>query len=193
MGRPREFDLDEALDRAMRVFWEHGYEGATIPALTAAMGINRPSMYTAFGNKEELFRKVLDRYMEGASAFTCEALEEPTARKVAESLLRGSVKLLTDTSRPRGCMVVHGALACGEEAEPIKRELANRREAGVEAIRKRFERAVSERDLPAGTDCMALARYLSTVMNGLAIQSASGATADELRRVAELAMHAWPG
>jgi AcrR family transcriptional regulator len=191
-GRTRTFDAEEALDRAMEVFWTRGYEGATLPELTAAMGINRPSLYAAFGNKEQLFRKALDRYWAGPSAFVADALKEPTARGVAESLFRGLVRLLGDQGNPRGCMVVHGALACGEEAEPVRRELAARREAAVTAIRERFEQAVQGGDLPEGTDCAALSRYVATVMHGLAVQAASGATEAELRQVSELAMQAWP-
>jgi AcrR family transcriptional regulator len=191
-GRTRQFDAEEALDRAMEVFWVRGYEGATLPELTAAMGINRPSLYAAFGNKEQLFRKALDRYGEGPVAFVARALREPTARGVAEGLFRGLVRLLGDNGNPRGCMVVHGALACGEGADPIRCELAARREAGVTAIRERFERAVRDGDLPEGTDCAALSRYVATVMQGLAVQAASGATENELRQVSELAMQAWP-
>jgi AcrR family transcriptional regulator len=188
-GRTRQFDAGEALDRAMEVFWRRGYEGAKLPELTAAMGINRPSLYAAFGNKEELFRKALDRFRAGPVAFVAEA---PTAREVAEGLFRGEVRLLGDRSNPRGCMFVHAALACGKEAEPVRRELAGRREDAVAAIRERFERAARDGDLPAGTDCAALARYVATVMHGLAVQAVSGATEDELRQVSELAMRAWP-
>src|SRR6516164_184968 len=117
-GRPRTFDTEKALDRALTVFWRKGYEGTTLPELTRAMGINRPSLYAAFGNKEMLFRKVMDRYAEGPAAYVREALEEPTARRVAERLLTGAVSLLADPRNPRGCLVVHGALACGDEAEP---------------------------------------------------------------------------
>src|ERR1700733_10551202 len=106
-GRPREFDTELALNRAMEVFWLRGYEGATLPELTAAMGINRPSLYAAFGNKEQLFRKALDRYGAGPAAFVKEAVKEPTARGVAERLLYGVVRLMTDTDHPRGCMMVH--------------------------------------------------------------------------------------
>src|SRR5438094_4748444 len=113
VGRPRAFDVDEALDQALRIFWRKGYAGASLPDLTRAMGINRPSLYAAFGNKEMLFRKALDRYAEGPAAYVCEALREPTARAVVERLLRGAIKLLTDPSNPGGCLAVHGALACG--------------------------------------------------------------------------------
>jgi len=193
MGRPREFDTDEALDRALEVFWRRGYEGATIPELTEAMGINRPSLYAAFGNKEELFRKVLDRYRAGPIAWVREALAAPTARGVAEGLLRGAARMAGDAGRPRGCLVVSGALACGEGAESIRQVLVEGREATAAAIRERFRRAVREGDLPAGTDCAALARYVVTVMNGMSVQAASGATGSDLDKVAELAMRAWPG
>jgi AcrR family transcriptional regulator len=192
-GRPREFDVDDALDRALRVFWRRGYEGATLPNLTAAMGINRPSLYAAFGSKEELFRKALDRYVEGPAAFVREALNEPTARAVAERLLGGTIDLVTDRRNPRGCLIVQGALACGETAESVRRELAARRVAGEVAVRQRFERARVDGDLPAEADAANLARYVVTVMRGMAIQAAGGASREDLRRVTELALQAWPG
>ncbi len=192
-GRPREFDVDLALDRALRVFWRRGYEGATLPDLTEAMGINRPSLYAAFGSKEELFRKALDRYVEGPAAYVREALNEPTARAVADRLLGGAIDLLTDRRNPRGCLVVQGALACGETAESVRRELAARRAAREVALRQRFESARADGDLSAEAEPADLARYVVTVMRGMAVQAAGGATREDLRRVAELALRAWPG
>jgi AcrR family transcriptional regulator len=192
-GRPREFDVDLALDRALRVFWRRGYEGATLLDLTQAMGIKRPSLYAAFGSKEELFRKALDRYVEGPAAYVREALNEPTARAVAERLLAGAVDLFTDRRNPRGCLVVQGALACGETAESVRRELAARRVAGEVALRQRFERARADGDLPAEADPADLARYVVTVTRGMAVQAAGGASREDLRRVGELALRAWPG
>ena len=191
-GRTRQFDVDEALDRALEVFWARGYEGATLPELTRAMGINRPSLYAAFGNKEELFRKALDRYLAGPQGFMAEALKEPTARAVAEAIFSGFIRMQRGRDRARGCLVVQGALACGEEAEPVRRELARLRQAAVTAFRERFERAVQDGDLPKGTDCAGLARYVATVLNGLAVQAASGATEKDLRLVSARAMQAWP-
>jgi AcrR family transcriptional regulator len=191
-GRVRQFDADEALDRALEVFWARGYEGATLPELTQAMGINRPSLYAAFGNKEQLFHKALDRYQTGPQSFVGEALKKPTARAVAEAIFAGFVRMQRDRSGSRGCMIVSGALACGAEAEPVRRELARLRQTTVAALRERFERAVREGDLPAGTDCATLSRYVVTVLNGLAVQAASGATETELRRVTTMAMRAWP-
>ena len=191
-GRTRQFDVDEALDRALEVFWARGYEGATLPELTRAMGINRPSLYAAFGNKEELFRKALDRYLAGPQGFMEEALKEPTARAVVEAIFSGFIRMQRGRDRARGCLVVQGALACGEEAEPVRRELARLRQAAVTAFRERFERAVQDGDLPKGTDCAGLARYVATVLNGLAVQAASGATEKDLRLVSARAMQAWP-
>jgi AcrR family transcriptional regulator len=191
-GRTRQFDVDEALDRALEVFWARGYEGATLPELTKAMGINRPSLYSAFGNKEQLFHKALDRYQTGPMSFLAEALRKPTARAVVKAIFSGFIKMQHDRDKARGCLVVSGALACGEEAEVIRRELAQLRQAIVRMFRERFERAVKDGDLPARTDCATLARYTATVLNGLAVQSASGATEKELRLVAALAMRAWP-
>jgi AcrR family transcriptional regulator len=191
-GRTRQFDVDLALDRALEVFWARGYEGATLPVLTRAMGINRPSLYAAFGNKEELFQKALERYQTGPMSFLTEALRKPTARAAVEAIFSGFVRIQGDRTKARGCLIVSGALACGEEAETVRRQLARLRQAAVTAFRERFARAVQDGDLPAGTDCATLARYIGTVLNGLAVQAASGATQKELRRVAALAMKAWP-
>jgi AcrR family transcriptional regulator len=190
IGRPRAFDIDEALDRAMKVFWQKGYEGASLPDLTKAMGINRPSLYAAFGNKEALFRKAIDRYVAGPACHVKEALKEPTARRVVERLLYGSIDLITDSRNPCGCFMVQSALACGDTSDVIRQELVKRRAASEAALRERFERAVSEGDLPPGSDPADLARYVATLMHGMAVQA--GTARDELLRVAAMAIRAWP-
>lgn len=192
IGRPRAFDLETALDRALQVFWRKGYEGTSLSDLTKAMGINRPSLYAAFGNKENLFRKALDRYAEGPAAYTRTALDEPTARAVVERLLHGVVDLLTDPCTPQGCLAVQGALACGEAADVIRQELVARRAAGEAALCQRLERARADDDLPADADAADLARYVTTVAQGMAVQAAGGASREELRRVVETALRAWP-
>ncbi len=193
IGRPREFDADQALDRAMEVFWRRGYEAATLPELTLAMGINRPSLYAAFGNKEQLFEKCLDRYVHGPAGYVRKALAEPTARAAVEKLLAGAICLLTDPRYPSGCLMVHGALACGPAAESVRQQLALHRAAGLNLIRKRLERAKRTGELPASVRCADLARFVVTINQGLAIQAASGATRSQLQQVAEIAMRAWPG
>jgi AcrR family transcriptional regulator len=192
IGRPRAFDVDKALDRALEVFWRKGYEGTSLPDLTRAMGINRPSLYAAFGNKEALFRKALDRYAEGPAAYVREALNEPTASGVVERFLEGTIDLLTDRHNPRGCLAVQGALACGEAADSIRRELASRRAATEAALRRRLARARADGDLPIDTDPADLARYVATITQGMAVQAAGGASRKELRRVMKMALRAWP-
>jgi AcrR family transcriptional regulator len=156
------------------------------------MGINRPSLYAAFGNKEALFRKAIDRYVDRTAAHVREALKEPTARRVVERLFCGSIALITDPGNPRGCFLVQSALACGDAAEPVRREMVCRRAETEAALRARFERAAAEGDLPSLANPADLARYVATVAHGLAVQAAGGAGREELRRVAELAMRAWP-
>jgi len=192
IGRPRAFDKDQALDRALDVFWRKGYEGATLCDLTSAMGINPPSLYAAFGNKEGLFRQALDRYWDLQAASRDVALSAPTARAVAEALLRGAAKFLSDPCHPKGCLAVQGALACGADADCVRKELETRRAGNQARIRERLKRAKKEGDLPADSDPAALARYISTVIEGMSVQAASGASRKELERVAETALRAFP-
>src|SRR2546430_12217775 len=146
------------------------------------MAINRPSLYAAFGNKEQLFRKALDRYQTGPMSFLAEALRQPTARAVVEAIFSGFIRMQRHRDQARGCLVVSGALACGEAAETVRRELAQLRQAIVTALRERFERAVQDGDLPAGADFAQLPRYTATVLNGLAVPVGTGATPEEMRR-----------
>lgn len=191
-GRPREFDPDKALDQAMAVFWKKGYEGASLPDLTRAMGINRPSLYAAFGNKESLFRKAMDRYMGGPAAHVAEALAAPTAREVAARLLHGGIDIVADGKGPGGCFMVQSALACGDSAEALRKEVADRRAAGEAAVRARLERAHKEGDLSKEVDAATLARYLMAVTYGMAVLAAGGATRDDLTVVADMALRAIP-
>src|SRR5437879_9881048 len=132
LGRPRSFDPDTALDRAMHVFWAKGYEGASLSDLTRAMRINRPSLYAAFGNKEQLFGKVLDRYMDGPVAYFGKALAAPKARDVVEEILLGTARMAGDPKIPAGCLMVQGALACGDAS--VRKEVAARGTAAELAL-----------------------------------------------------------
>jgi AcrR family transcriptional regulator len=192
IGRPRGFDMNEALDRALDVFWRKGYEGASVADLTLAMGINPPSLYAAFGNKEELFRKALSRYMAQHDDFFREALDRPKARDGIESLLKKSVEGLTNKTNPPGCLLVQGIAGAGDHAQCIRDQLSAGRAANEKMIRERLKRAKAEGELPARTDPAALARFISTVMQGMAVQAAGGASRKELEAVAATAMAAWP-
>lgn len=191
-GRPRAFDAEEALDRALLVFWRKGYEGASLDDLTGAMGISRPSLYAAFGDKQSLFRKALDRYAEGPSSFARRALKEGTARAVVERLLRDAAEMHADPATPAGCLMVHGALAAGLGSDAVRRELNARRAADEAALRRRLVRARAEGDLPPDAEPADLARYVVTVIRGMAVEATGGASLRQLRRVVRIALRAWP-
>ena len=191
-GRPRSFDPDTALDRALRVFWEKGYEGTSLSDLTGAMGINRPSLYATFGDKEALFRKALDRYRDGPAAYVWKAMQEPTARAAIKKLLYGTVATLSDPRNPKGCLLVQGALACGDESKPVRRELAKRRAVGEAGVVMRLKRAQEEGELERDVNPADLARFYVAVVRGLGVQATSGATREEMMGVAEVALKVWP-
>lgn len=191
-GRPRAFDTDEALERALRVFWEQGYEGASLATLTGAMGISTTSMYAAFGNKEELFRKALDRYTEGQSAYLRRAMDAPTALDAATAILAGTIATTTGTDDPHGCLGVQGALATSESGNRVKDLLISWRDDGYALLRERFTRAVTDGDLPPTADPSALARLVTTVGYGLAVQAASGVDRAELQAIADAVLRHWP-
>jgi AcrR family transcriptional regulator len=191
-GRPLGFNPVKALDKALRVFWQRGYEGASLAELTRSMGINRPSMYAAFGNKEELFRKALGRYEELVGGQLFETLGESTARGAMERLLNGGAEGLSRSGQPHGCILVQGALACGAESRGVQRELAARRGAQEEMIRERLLRAKAEGDLPVHADPEELASYFTAVLHGMSVQAAGGARREKLLGIAQRAMRAWP-
>jgi AcrR family transcriptional regulator len=188
VGRPREFDMAQALDAAMQVFWRRGYEGASITELTQAMGIASPSLYAAFGNKEGLFKAVLDHYAARRAECLDEVMSAPTARETAERLLYGLIDLVTDPEEPPGCLLLQGGLSCGAATPGIPQELARRRADLEQALEKRFTWARNSGDLPKDTDPAALARYLAALCNGLAIEAAAGAKREALRQIADVAL-----
>jgi AcrR family transcriptional regulator len=191
-GRPSAFDYDEALEKALRVFWSRGYEGASMAELTEAMGINRPSIYAAYGNKEELFSKALSRYLTGPAAYVAEAMKESTARQVAEKFLTQSAEFLSNEHNPRGCMIAIGTLFSGEGSERVQRELIAYRQGYENALKERFDLAKLQNDLPQNANTAALAKYIATVHQGMSVQATSGATKEELLEVAQQALNHWP-
>ncbi|MEY3744257.1 MAG: hypothetical protein RLZZ541_1312 [Pseudomonadota bacterium] len=190
-GRPRVFDMDEALEKALKIFWARGYEGTSIAELTETLGVNKPSMYAAFGNKEELFYKALLRYASGPVAFVNDVLKEPTARKVAETFLFRAAEFLTDPQHPKGCMIVQGALSSGESAELVRNILIKFRKSYEDQLAERFTKAISDGDLSSKANPKCLAKYLATIHQGMSVQATSGATKDELLDVANIALKAW--
>lgn len=191
-GRPRGFDVEEALDRAMRLFWRKGYLGTSLSDLTGELGISRASLYAAFGSKEELYRRALDRYGAGPSGYQRDALEKRTAYDVVERVLLGVVEMGTNPRNPPGCMWVVGALSCGDPESSLRKELIARRTRDEARLAKRFKRAIAEGDLPRDADPVALTRYVGTVNFGLAVQAAAGASPADLRKVVRSVLRTWP-
>jgi AcrR family transcriptional regulator len=191
VGRPRAFDTDTALAKALEVFWRNGYDGTSLAELTEAMGINKPSLYAAFGNKDQLFLKAIEFYEKRPCSFFLPALEKPTAYEVAEHILYGAAINMADKSHPQGCLLVQGALSCSAAATTVKEALLQRRVEGHSKLRERFERAKQDGDLPLSADAETLARYLGTVLHGMAVQANSGVTSEQLHQVAKMALQAF--
>lgn len=190
-GRPREFDKDEALAAALRVFWTKGYEGASLSDLTEAMGITRPSLYAAFGNKEALFKQALDLYGEEKLAYVGKSLGAQTARGVAEKLLYGAIETATG-DECRGCMRVTASVSCQSAADPIREDLSRRTESSRIALIERMQRAIDEGDFVAPVEAEAITRYLLAVLQGMSVQAGAGANCEELQKVAETTLAVWP-
>ncbi len=192
MGRQREFDVDEALDAALCVFWRKGYEGTSYTDLTQAIGVERPALYSVFGNKEALFRRALERYYEHYLDFFPVALEQPTSREVAAHILRGAADVSTRYSDRTGCLGIQGVLAGSDDAEPIRRALIDARATAEASLRDRFERAKQDGDLPQTANSAALAAFVNAVAHGMAVQAKAGYSRDVLEAVVEQALSTWP-
>ncbi|MET8123333.1 TetR/AcrR family transcriptional regulator [Micromonospora sp. NPDC005189] len=190
IGRPRAFDEETVLGRAAEVFWQHGYEGASLSALTSAMGINRPSLYATFGSKEQLFERAFAQYHETQLASARAALEQPTAYAAIEAFLRSSAAGLTASGHPAGCLSVQGGLACSPENARISEVLAAGRAATEAAVEERLSRAAKEGDLPGGMDARALARFVMALSEGHAVHAAAGASCDDLQASVDIALRA---
>lgn len=192
-GRPREFDKEKALDIALKLFWAHGYEGVSVAFLAQSIGVNVPSLYSAFGNKEALFLEAVKRYSEVNGGFYHVALKKKTAREVAQYILDHEVKLVTMPDAPDGCLMIQGALVTSPESEAIRQMMAGMRRTAEKWMEDRFRQAKKEGDLPADADPAALACYLMALNSGIAVQAKSGASRRELKKVVAVAMRNWPG
>ncbi|MBC2778889.1 TetR/AcrR family transcriptional regulator [Parasphingopyxis marina] len=191
-GRPREFCVETALSAALGVFWTKGFDAASLTDLTEAMGVTRPSLYAAFGNKEQLFKSALDLYEREKLAYVSNAMAAPTARGVAEALLYGALDLLAQDDETRGCLGVLSTMACNAEADSIREDVLARQQSSKDAMIARFQRAADEGELPAGMSPQAIADYLRAIMQGLSIQARSGAGRPELEQIVETSLALWP-
>lgn len=177
----------------MRVFWEHGYEGASMADLTEAMGITKPSLYACFGNKENLFKKALDLYEREKLSYVQTALEAPSAKGVASRLLNGALDTHCGSNDPQGCLRVISMVACTTEAPSIREHVMVRRASSEAAMAERLQRAKAEGDMPESVDARTLAQCLTTVLQGLAVKSQGGARREDLQNVVDTFLTMWPG
>ncbi|MBQ9350421.1 MULTISPECIES: TetR/AcrR family transcriptional regulator [unclassified Phyllobacterium] len=190
-GRPRSFDREAAREKALQLFWEHGYEGTSINDLTAAMGITPPSLYTAFGSKEALYAEVLDLYRSSFGAYFPSALtEEKTVYDGIRRLLRGAAE--TFTAGPGGCMISTAVLSCASEVKGVADSLAAMRSGSLDMIENYIRKGIGTGELPETTDVRQLARFYGTIIQGMSVQARDGASVEELTGIAETAMRAWP-
>lgn len=185
-GRPSEFNHEVALEAALNVFWAQGYEGTSMADLTEALGINKPSIYAAFDNKEALFKKALSKYAQQHVRVLPEALNAPTAKQAIETFFTQAATLLTNPSTPKGCLIVQGALACSEDAGAIHQLLADHRASLETAFAKRFELAKQQGELRADANSTALAKLVTTVHQGMSVQAKSGASKEALLAMTRL-------
>lgn len=192
-GRPSTFDRQAALAAATELFWQHGYEGTSIADLTAAMGVTPPTLYAAFGSKEQLYREVLWRYLMGEGEPREGLGDDSTAYDLLSRHLSRLVDLFTDPSKPGGCMLQTAALACAAENEPARAIAASMRAKAFSMLVAKLEWATQVGELPDGTDVQALARFYSAVVQGMSVQAIDGASATDLRAMADIALSAWPG
>ncbi len=192
MGRHREFDVEKVLDSALCLFWRKGYEGTSYADLTEAAGIERPALYSAFGNKEALFRKALDRYSERYLDYLPVALKLPTSREVAAHILYKAIELNTRFPDHTGCLGINGAMAGSDETEPVRQALIDFRAAGQADIQQRFERAKAEGDLPETASPETLAAFILAMTHGMAVQAKAGFSREMLNAIADQALSTWP-
>ena len=193
-GRPRGFGREQALERALDLFWALGYEGATLSELQEAMGgITPPSFYAAFGSKEKLFKEVVELYTKTRNAPMITALTQgATARASVEGLLRAALVVFLQRNGPRGCLIVLSGVNCMPDNRGVQEYLREQRAFRQKAIRQRLERGVAEGDVPRGGDLGAAATFYTTIIDGLALQARDGVSQKALRSVVDGAMAAWP-
>lgn len=193
IGRPKEFDRELALLAAMRTFWAQGYEGTSVQDLVEATGVNKPSLYSTFGCKEEIFREAVALYDRLEGRATSQSLSQArTAREAVETMLRSNARAYAVDEGPRGCMIVLSSLLGAPENERVRAFLAANRLDGETMLRDRLAQGIAEGDLPACADVDQLAAFYTTVLEGLSVQARDGASAEKLNMIIDAAMLAWP-
>jgi AcrR family transcriptional regulator len=175
----------------MYAFWQHGYEGASISILMEATGLGKTSLYRTFGSKEDLFQRALELYHSEHLGFRKEALAEDTPKRIAEKLLYGIAALHTGEETPPGCLETNGALVCSPDSEPIRRDLAQRRDMILPVLRARLQEASAQGPLPRGLDAGATAELLVTLIQGMAVRTKDGHSRTETEGTVQAFLRLW--
>lgn len=191
-GRPLSFDRDAALHQAMLLFWRHGYEATSISDLTGAMGITPPSLYTAFGDKKQLFLEAVQRYLSGPVTSESIIAEAPTARDAAAGLLQAAARGFTGTDTPSGCLLASSAISCSPAAADVQHALRDIRHGIQDKLRKKIELENRRRRGSTRVDAAAMASYVMALIQGMSTLARDGATRKTLMTLATAAMRAWP-
>ncbi|WP_213992847.1 TetR/AcrR family transcriptional regulator [Sodalis sp. dw_96] len=191
-GRPRSFDRDTVLDRAMRLFWLRGYETTSLAELLKVMEVTTPSIYSAFGDKEHLFLETIKRYIAGPGSYQAEALGEKTAKQAVTRILSQAVDSMVDPHTPPGCMLTLSTINCSAASAYVQQAVTEARRETELALCRRIERGIAEGDVPADTDAAALAGFYATFLYGMSIKATEGVTRAQARAMADAALRAWP-
>jgi len=191
-GRPLSFDRGAALQKAMLLFWEHGYEATSLNDLTSALGVTPSSIYSAFGDKKGLFYDAVGLYLSGPVTFEAMLMEAPTARAAAQTMLTGSAIGFTGEDTPAGCLLASAALSCSDSATDVRQTLGAIRQGMEAQLRTRIVKGIALKELPDDTDADALAGLTMAVIQGMSTLARDGASREKLLRVAASALHAWP-
>lgn len=192
-GRPLSFDREIALDAAMRLFWQHGFEGTSIADLTRAMRITPPSLYAAFGDKRALFREAVDHYLGGAESIIARIEAAPTARDAAHDLLSAAAQGNTGQDTPPGCLLASSIVSSSSSVADLREELAQIRRAIEQALAHRIARDISIGALPVDGDAEFLAGHIFAVVQGMSTMAKDGASRKKLMGIVDQAVVGWPG
>ena len=190
-GRPLSFDRDAALEKAMMVFWRHGYEAASLTELTRAMGVTPPSIYAAYGDKKGLFRQAVQRYLARPRTPAELIAAAPTALEAARTMIEGAAVAFTGTDTPPGCLLASSAIACSAEAADVRDELSAIRRGVEAALRDKIEAGIETGELARDTDAGTLAAYTTTIIQGMSTLARDGAPRAALMKVAAMALMVW--
>lgn len=193
LGRPKTFDRETALDAAMLLFWERGFEQTSVDELAAAMGIRTSSLYSSFGDKEELYLAAVDHYRTGRGSIYDKVVNEgKTAREGFTKLFKLAAKEMTRRDQPRGCMLSLALPTCSPKYDELQKELDRLRMISETIWINRLQAAVQSKEIPKSTNLRLLTAFFRTTLYGMTLQARAGASQSLLLEIGKLALQVWP-